>query len=387
MLRLVSKITITQIPSVKYPNRDRVFTIDYVHECEIESSWDMLTSTCKLEFPSKAYFKDDCGQKISWFGQNIYRDSVIDPLVFRDDQVKVELGYKYEKFDDRIQSDTEMYTEFIGFITKVSNSVPIVIECQDFMYKLGQMQCPERSWPEKQWTLKQILQEITKGTGLVIDDGGDELRLGNFITGSETIRGMLNSLTRYGLTTYFRLVNGVPTLRCSGKAYNAKDRKEHIIHRQKNVVDDSLDYNRTDDQKVGIKVIGQVQTENGTRRDGSPKIKKQRVEVLVPDGFNKKDGDIRVYHFNTLDKSILRRVGYQQLNKMFYEGFKGTVTLFGMPSVQHGDSINYTNAYVAEQNGNYLIKGVRKRFGQKGYRQVLELDARIDKLQNSSVSL
>lgn len=385
MLRLKSKITIRQQANTAFPSRSKVFVIPFLHECSISSSWDALTSICDIQLPSRAYFKDSNGERVSWFGRNVYGESTTPPLLMRGDMIEVELGYIYEDFNNRINSDTEMYKEFEGYITEVSNSVPVTIKCQDGMYELGQIQCPIKNWDSKKYTVKQILDEILKGKGITVSGGKSELRLANFSTGTETVRGMLNSLKKYGLHTYFRIVDGIPTLRCSGLAYYTEDRKEHVLHRQKNVIDDDLKYFRTDDQKVGIKVIGKVAFEDGTRADGSPKIKTKRVEVIVPDGYNPKNGEIRTYHLNTLDKAELRRVGYEQLGLMFYEGFGGTVTIFGMPSVKHGDMILWQNKYVPEQNGSYLIKSVEKKFGQRGYRQRLQLHVRIDKLQDKEL--
>lgn len=380
MLRLKSKITIRQRANNTFPDRNKVFVIPFLHECRISSSWEALTSTCEIQLPSKAYFKDSNGERISWFGRNIYGESTTSPLIMRGDLIEVELGYIYEDYNSRINSDTEMYKEFEGYITEVSNSVPVTIKCQDGMYELGQIQCPIKNWDSKKYTVKDILDEILVGKGITVDGGKANLRLTNFSTGTETVRGMLSTLRKYGLFTYFRIIDGVPTLRCSGLPYYTVDRREHILHRQKNVIDDDLRYFRTDDQIVGIKMVGQIDEVVGTRADGSPKTKRKRVEVIVPDGYNPKNGELRTYTIKTLDKAELRRYGYEKLSLMFYEGFSGTVTIFGMPSVRHGDGIIYQNKYIPEQNGTYLVKSTEKSFGQKGYRQKLQIHVRIDKL-------
>ena len=69
-----------------------------------------------------------------------------------------------------------------------------------------------------------------------------------------------------------------------------------------------------------------------------------------------------------------------------YEGFRGTVTTFGLPFTKHGDSLQLINAIVPELGGTYLVKSVKTIFGQGGYRRIHELDLRIDGLSSTQLS-
>lgn len=388
VLRLISKITITQVPNKEYPSRDAVFILPFCNEVEINSTWENLTDICKITLPNKIYFTNDKGVKVSWFGSNIYGGKT-SPIVLRGDKIKVELGYIYPDYKDPQSDVTETYTEFVGYITRVSNSVPIVLECEDEMYRLKQIQCPTKVWDGKTYDVGKILTEILKGSGVSVNNAGATLNVGNLRTGSETVAQLLDSLQRdYRLESYFRInSSGVPELRCSGLVYYPFDRKEHVFHFQKNIVSDDLQYFRLDDQNLGIKAYStfEVEQDTGTRLDGSPIKRKRRLSVTVPDGFT--EGELRtVYFWDVRDEKTLKKLATERLNRFYYEGFQGSFVAFGLPSVKHGDAAVIVDATKPERNGTYLIKKVVKTFGMNGYRQDIELDLRIDGLSNEILS-
>ncbi|MFK5165237.1 hypothetical protein, partial [Propionibacterium freudenreichii] len=81
----------------------------------------------------------------------------------------------------------------MGYITKISNSVPIILECEDEMYRLKQIQCPTKVWDGKKYDVGSILKEILKGTGITVNNAGATLNVGNLRTGSETVAQLLDS--------------------------------------------------------------------------------------------------------------------------------------------------------------------------------------------------
>ena len=388
VLRLISKITITQVSTKENPNRTLVYTIPFCNEVEINSTWENLTDICKVTMPNKIYFNTEEGSKVTWFGANIYGDKATSPMVLRGDKIKVELGYIYPDYKDPNTDVTEMYTEFVGYITKVSNSVPIVLECEDEMYRLKQIQCPTKVWDGKNGQkndVGSILTKILEGTGITVNNSGATLDVGNLRTGSETVAQLLDSLQRdYRLESYFRLSkDGTPELRCAGVVYYPSYRKEHVFHFQKNIVSEDLQYFRLDDQNLGIKAYStfEVEQNTGTRKDGTPIKRKRRLTVTVPDGFV--DGELRtVYFWDVKTEKELKKLATERLNRFYYEGFQGSFIAFGLPSVKHGDAANLIDATKPERNGVYLIKKVVKTFGMNGYRQDIELDLRIDGLSN-----
>ena len=88
----------------------QAFRIRRFSECKIESSWKSLTDTAEIIIPRKV--KDFDRLKVSeWFREG--------------DPVEIWLGY-----------DGNLALEFQGFIKKVPAGIPVVISCEDEMYKL-----------------------------------------------------------------------------------------------------------------------------------------------------------------------------------------------------------------------------------------------------------
>ena len=79
MLRLVSKFTITQIPTEAFPGRDESYTFNFVNQCEINSTWANISDTAILRFPKSVYFINSQGKKVTWDGKNTGGQSTLPP--------------------------------------------------------------------------------------------------------------------------------------------------------------------------------------------------------------------------------------------------------------------------------------------------------------------
>jgi hypothetical protein len=145
---------------------------------------------------------------------------------------------------------------------------------------------------------------------------------------------------------------------------------------EQNVVENSMFYSRTDDLRLGIKAYSVNKLEiAGTNSDGGTKTKQKRLEVSVGDP----DGDIRTQYFwNVPDEATLKALAIQRLNKLKFEGWKGTFSSFGLPFVRHGDAISFNSAITPERVGTYLLKSSNVKFGRMGFRRYMEPHLRID---------
>jgi len=163
MLQLLSQIYITQVSSDKFKNRNKTYGMTFVTECEIVSSWANLTDTARLKFPKKIYFNDETGKKVSWEGKNVTGDSATPPLLMRGDKIIIQLGYKYpiattSSSPDAIDTQVkEMNIEFAGYVSKVTPSQPIEIECEDNMFLLKGIQVPDKTY---NGTLLEMLNDL-----------------------------------------------------------------------------------------------------------------------------------------------------------------------------------------------------------------------------------
>lgn len=379
MLRLVSKFTITQMPSEKYPNRKEEYSFDFVNSCTINSSWQNLTDTAKLKFPKNVYFVNFQGKKVTWQGRGINGDTVLDPLILRGDKIKIELGYIYPTGKNK--EAKEMPEEFNGYISKVGTKIPIEIECEDKMFILKQKKLPNKCYKGSEYDVQKMVREMldlfpeTKDITLVCGTATSQTistKIGDFRTVEDSIGSVLDRLKKDArIYCWFR----GNELRCSGLVYYPSDRVSNNFVFQKNIISDSLDYRRTDDIILGAKAYSINKEELDTlNRNGSKKTKQSRLETFV----GQREGEIRtLYFYNVETVAKLKALGEQELRKFYYTGFFGKFVTFGLPAVKHGDEVKLRDK-VLDRNGGYLVKSVEKEFGVDGYRQNIELHLKLD---------
>lgn len=402
MLRLLSQITITQVPTTVFNKRNQSFTMDFVTECEISSSWQNLTDTAKLKFPKNIYFTDQTGKKISWENKNITGSSTTPPLIMRGDKITISLGYEYPiattyfipELPDKLT--TEMNTEFTGYITKITPSKPVEIECEDNMFLLKGISAPKKEYSGTVFDMltdmfsiaKQDSDTAAKIAAITINNKAASINLGNsFTTNGETIAQVLNRLQKdYQIESYFR----GNELRCSDIVYYG-DANQSVFAFEENIIDSDLEYRRLDDFKMGIVAKSVVMAPGtGTNKNGSQKTSKQPLSVFVTkddngdpapqseDGF---EGEKRtLYFFNVNNQADLITKAGNKLNRLYYEGFYGSFTTFGLPFVKHGDDILLRDRLIPERNGTYKAKKITITFGEKGFRRKVDVDIRIDTL-------
>lgn len=383
MLRLLSKITITQQPTDFYKNRNRVFILNFVNEIEIASGWQNMTDTCKIVLPRKVYLKDNNGTRVSWFGKVFYGDDPfgtnVAPLILRGDKIKIELGYNYP--DATLNEVIETNVVFEGYINKIQNKMPITLECEDRMWQLKQIKVPDKNYSNKVYDVQSMIQEMllqqdfTKDIKLITGSSiGQKIETNlnaEFRTQNDTIGSVIKRLKEEArLYSYFR---NQTELRCASIVYFPSDRKTSVFNFQKNIISDNLEYKKKEDIKLGATCISLNVKDAGTNKNGTKKTKKERLEVFVGD----KDGELRTLHY--ADKSVeeMKVLGERELRRFFYTGYFGSFTTFGLPKVKHGDEVVLEDKILPERNGSYLVKSVKTTFGQGGFRQDVELHLKL----------
>lgn len=378
VLILQSKITIIQQPVSDWQGRNKTYTFDFLNNVEGSDSWGDLTNTAKITFPKNIYFRDENGNTVSLQGKNIVSGENTAPILLRGDRIVIELGYRYQDASGKEQSI--LVERFRGFISKIINKLPITLELEDNMFKLKQIQAPNKLFKSSQYTLQQIITELLNGSGFTVKSD-IKTSVGDFRTQNETVAQVLNRIQKdYRIESFFT----GDVLTCSGLVYYPEGRKEIIFQFQQNIIDDNLEYRRKDDIKVGIKAYSIDEFElTETTADGKKKTKKKRLETSV----GATDGEIRtLYFWNVKSVSDLTAQAKARLNRIFFEGFVGSFTTFGLPFVKQGDAVILRDAILTERNGTYLVKKVDWEFGLSGYRQTVHLDIRIDTLSQSEVN-
>ena len=120
MYRLTAKIEITGAKS---------WRLEKVTEVEITRDTEKLTDECRLTLP----------KKIKW-------DGAAEIPVQRGDGVKVWLGY-----------DGDLQLAFVGYVRDVGFKTPVVITCEDEMFKLKQIEAKKKAY--KSVNLETLLKE------------------------------------------------------------------------------------------------------------------------------------------------------------------------------------------------------------------------------------
>lgn len=302
-----------------------IHTVSSVH---IESSWKMLTDSAEIVLP----------RRIRYFAGKDLKE-----LLSAGDQVKIELGY-----------DSDLYTEFEGYISLIGWGVPVTIRCEDEMYNLKRKTV---SYSAKNVTLKKLLADVAKGYEIKTNYDAE---LGAVRYSSKTVAEILNDIRKKtNLHCYF-----IGKVLYCGNVYSEKVDTEKVkIVLERNAV--SQDLNETNGEfQVKVVSIGA----GGKKLEAKAGTEGSEVYNLT---YNEKGKTIKVEDLKKFAEDF-----YESLKKQKY---RGGVELFGIPVVHHGMTVDLKSEVTPEMNGYYYVEKVTKDFSDDAtYRQKLELGGRAE---------
>jgi len=285
---------------------------------KIVSGFKQLTSTCDIVLPRKV--KDFDRQKVN----EVFQAG--DPVIVR-------MGY-----------DGNTPEEFAGYIFSVTTGVPVMIRCEDEMYKLKRETV---SISKASCNLKQLLTAIAPGYAIQCDDAP----IGSVRYSKKLISEILDDLQKkMGFYSYFR----GKILVCGRTSIDGGQRVKIVIEKQ---ALESLKERNV--EKVYVRVES-LQT-NG--------------KMLKGEKGEKKGNTITIKQPN-LTKIEIERIVNGAYDKAIQPGLDGDLTLFGIPRLQHGMIADLTSVLYPEKNGAYYIDSVTKEADTKTYRQVAKLGSR-----------
>ena len=302
------------------------FYIRRISEVEIESSWKMICSTAQVVLP----------RNIKDFNQNKVKD-----WFKRGDKVEIYLCYGL---------DEDLILEFSGYITQVSADYPIIIKLEDEMWRLKQIPVNFSSKNEK---LKSFVQKYVTDYPILIDA---EVPLGAINIKNKTL-GEVFKKFQEDLSLYPFIRNGKLVV---AKPYSDVTDKIPVFDLEKNCVSNDLNYLSKEERTVKV-IAESVQNFAKTK-------KKLKFELGDPDPKTTINKTLSVTTLNDLQAEV-RRI-YDLYKK---EGFDGSFTTFGTPSVQHGQKVKITSSLYNDREGIYYIDSIKKKFSRDGYRQEIEL--------------
>jgi len=299
---------------------------NYINEVVIDSSWKNFTDTCSIRLPRNLKLKQEKLQDI----------------IKRRDKVVIKLGY-----------DDILITEFVGYVTNLKPSIPIEITCEDEMYALKKGPV---SLSYKKITLPELIKAIAPGYEYKVFDAD----LGSFLVQKATPAQVLEKIKEsYGLNSFFRISNDKPVLHV-GVNYTDADAQTYIYKFQDNVVGNNLEFKSKEDMKLKVKAIS-IMPDN------------KKIEVEVGDT----DGEERTLNFYNVPEKSLKELADKEIEKMKYDGYRGSIIVFGTPTARSGDKAEIRDQEYPERDGTYHIEGVKVTFGINGYRREVILGQRV----------
>jgi hypothetical protein len=295
------------------------YELDFVHEVEVQSGWELLTDTAVIKLPLNLKLE-----------KNRLRDRLVNGSY-----VNIKTGY-----------DGKYHSIFTGYITNVKPGVPVEIECEDEMWKLKQSKITDtlqnadiEALMKKHYArYKHRVLNAALGSQFVIDNASAAKVL-------DTIK------SDYGLNSFFR--NGVLNV---GMPYDPEYSRTVVFKFQHNIISDNLEFKRKEDVKIKVKAIS-------NKKDG------KKLEIELGDD----DGEQRTLNFYELDEKSLKEAAEREMEKLKYDGYRGSFTTFGEPFVRHGDIAYLNSREPSERNGKYYVDKVTYTFGMGGYRQNITL--------------
>lgn len=293
----------------------------FIHSLKTEESWKMLTDTCSIEVPRKV---------------KINRKPLTDVLKVRD-EVTVDMSY-FSNDMDRI---------FTGVIARSPNpTIPVGIECEDAMFLLKQNRYAHQ-W--KNASLKDIIEHVAPGV---------EHNLLNATIGKYTIPGDWNAARVFedlksnrGLYTFFR--DGKLQV---GLQYDPSFAKRKTYDFEQNIISHQLEFFTKEDLRLKVKAIS---------------IGKNNKKTTVEVGDS--TGEERTLHFYDLSETEMKAAAEREMERMRYDGYRGSFTTFGKPYARHGDIARLVDD-TYDRGGDYWIDKVERSLTvDGGYRQTITL--------------
>lgn len=301
--------------------RDAII-LHQVSEIEFESSFKDLTDRGFLILP----------RKVKFFNKNNVKE-----LFRRGDAITINFGYNGNNLK-----------EFDGYITEVSADMPIVIKFEDEMYKIKMIPV---NFSDPNTTLENLLRKTIPGYQI---DAIQGVQLGGIRLANTTVGPVLAKLlSDWGLYTY---MDGKKVV--CGKYYADDDSEMVKFHLERNCVSTDLNYRKKEDVLLKIKCVSTL-------------VNGQKITI---DNIGDPNGTERVLTFYNIEvEAELEKLGLMAYKQYKQDGYDGSFTGFGTPSVKHGMKCEVISNLYRERSGIYYIERVVKNFGAGGIRQEITL--------------
>ncbi|MCF0184087.1 MAG: hypothetical protein HUK01_07115 [Bacteroidaceae bacterium] len=303
---------------------ERLWQLPMVTAVEVVRDTEKLTTECRVTLP----------KRLRWDGSETVP-------VRRGDAISVWLGY-----DERLE------LAFTGYVREVGFKTPIVLTCEDEMFRLKQKATVKKAYKAVD------IQTLLADQGLADVKVFGEQNLGQFRVTDDTVAALLGRLQQSGIRSFYRMDGGKPTLYC-GVLFERDAKPSQVFARGLNIIgDQSLEQKRAEDIRLSIKAVSIM-----------PNNRKIKVEV------GDKDGEKRTLHTYNKQEKELRAWAEQEMRRLKADGLTGSLTTFGYRLVDLLDNIGIKMD--GKRMGVYQVAKNTIKYSSSGYRQEITLGQRV----------
>lgn len=302
----------------------RKWDIDFAHQVEVVRDMECLTDTCSITLP----------KRVKWDGES-------ETPVKRGDGVKVWLGY-----------DGQLELAFVGYVRDVGLKTPVVITCEDEMYRLKLT--PAKPMAYRSVDLSTLLADQGLGSAKVM---GEQM-LGAYRVTDATVASLLGRLSENGIRSFYMMEGGGSVL-YSGVLFERGTQPVQVFRTGLNIISDqNLTQQKAEAMRIKVKAVSLL-----------PDNTKLKLEL------GDQDGELRTLHTYNKQEAELRAWAEQELKRLKVDGLTGSFTTFGFRLVDKLDNIGII--IDGQKMGVYQVKKNVIKFGVSGYRQEITLGYRV----------
>lgn len=316
------------------------YTLCVLDSVEIHKSVDLLADTCTIKLPASVFnralqIEDENGKN----------------RIERGNKISVKFGY-----------DSNLKTEFEGYLLSVdAEDGGIVLNCEDALFLL-RVSVPDFQF--KQTTVAAIATYCLQNSGVKMGLNCTlSINYDKFVINQATAYDVLKKLQEETHGNFYIKDNVLnihpPYIQTHGHvAYNF----------QQNIEKSDLKYKRKDDKKVTVtvKYVG---------KDG----RKKTVVVGEPGGDNE---NIKA---NGITETDVKKVAQNGLDKVWYDGYEGSITSWLIPYIENGWSGEISDDEYPYKNGTYYIVAVTTTFDQGGGVRKVQIGKKLSLIEDGLI--
>lgn len=291
-----------------------------------------IVESCVITLPRIQYLKNSLDKTQD--------SSVGNSVVFNEgDKVIVKLGYNGKNT-----------RRFEGFIKRINKNERLELECEGYNYQLPK----SFSKSYANTTVKELLNDLIKGTDIKIDSNSVDAKLTNVRFKNSTGMKVLEWLQKeIHLAVYFYF----DTLYV-GTLYGRK-RGRKKLRIGWNVVDEKDFKQRRTDENVLIQLVDKDSKGTVKRTKSDEKKYSQTKEVKIRSG---------------LDAALKKAIANDLQSRENYRGYEGSLLCFLVPDIEKSDVVEIIDKRFPERSGDFFAETIEGSFDSNGGRQKVTLN-------------